>query len=467
MLKIRAEIFREYDIRGEANELNDRTVYAIGRAFGTIVLRNSGQEVVVGKDDRESSDRIMNAFCKGVLESGCNVISIGLVPIPALYFSIIHLKADGGAMITGSHLEKNFNGLKLSASKDALTMYGEQIRQIKDMVIGEDFEHGKGNLEKADVLENYIENILKRIKISQPIDVVVDCGNGCSSLVAEEVFEGAGCKAKFLFCKSDGSFPNHHPDPVEAENLRHLIKEVRRIKADIGLAFDGDADRIGSVDEKGNIIAGDYLLALFAKDLLDRKKGAKVVFEVKCSEALPEIIRKNGGIPIMYKTGHSLIKKKMVDENALLAGEMSGHMFFRENYFGFDDAIYASLKLCEIVCSSSKSLSEMISEFPRYYITPEIRLSCEELKKWKIVEDMKDYFDKEYEVISIDGARVILEDGWFLVRASNTSAKLIVRAEAKSEKKLAEITKMLYKKLIYFGVDEKEAEKILENTRKI
>lgn len=467
MPEVREEIFREYDIRGKAEELDDNTVYFIGRAFGTIVLRNSGQEIVVGKDNRESSDRIMRAFCRGVTESGCNVVSVGLVPIPALYFSIIRLGTDGGAMITGSHLEKNFNGLKLSASKNALTMYGEQIKGIREIILKEDFEVGKGKIEEAHILEDYVENILKRLKISNSISVVADCGNGCSSLVAEEIFEGFGCKTKLLFCKSDGNFPNHHPDPVEPENLNQLIKEVRKEKADVGIAFDGDADRIGAVDEKGNIIAGDYLLALFAKDLLARKKGAKVVFEVKCSQALPEIIKANGGNPIMYRTGHSLIKKKMVEENALLAGEMSGHMFFRENYHGFDDAIYAALKLCEIVSNSGRPLSEMIADFPKYHLTPEIRLSCEEKKKWSIVENVRKHFEKKYEVIGIDGARVLLKDGWFLVRASNTSAKLVVRAEAKNAKKLEEIASIVYQKLVDFGLDKKEAEKILENAHKI
>ncbi|MEM4662426.1 MAG: phosphomannomutase/phosphoglucomutase [Candidatus Diapherotrites archaeon] len=462
MPEVKSEIFREYDIRGHESELDDKTTYLIGKAFGSFVLRTSGDEIVVGRDNRKSSERIKKAFCKGVIDSGCNIIDIGLVPIPALYFAIIELNTYGGAMITGSHLAKDFNGLKLSASKNALTLYGPQIAKLREMIIGEDFESGNGKLEKSEILDIYVENVLKRIKIEEPLKVVVDCGNGCSSLVAEQIFEGAGCKAKMLFCELDGNFPNHHPDPAEPENLHTLIKEVKKQKAALGVAFDGDADRIGAVSENGTIVAGDYLLAIFAKDLLKRKKNAKIVFEVKCSQALKEIIEAYGGIPIMYKTGHSLIKNKMVEEGALLAGEMSGHMFFRENYYGFDDAVYASMKLCEILSKEDKSLSKIIGELPRYYITPEIRLSCTESDKWKIVEKIIDHFEGKYNVIKIDGARVLLDDGWFLVRASNTSAKIIVRAESKSKTKLNNTLNLLSKKLIEIGLKKEEAIKILD-----
>jgi len=460
MPEINATLFREYDIRGDELELDDKTVFLIGKAFGSYVLRNSGDTVSLGMDNRHSSMRIKTAFCKGLIESGCNVIDIGTVPIPALYFSIINLKTNGGAMVTGSHLAKNFNGLKLSASEKALTLYGREITKLREMILKEDFEEGKGKVESADVLDDYIEGILKRVQLERPVKVAVDCGNGCSSFVAKQIFEGLGCKTKMLYCSPDGNFPNHHPDPTEPENLSALIKEVKRTKAELGIAFDGDADRIGAVDEKGNIIWGDYLLAIFARELLARKRKAKVVFEVKCSQALPEIIEAYGGIPIMYKTGHSLIKQKMVEEDALLAGEMSGHMFFRDNYFGFDDALFAGARLCELLSKEEKSLYEIMQGFPKYYATREIRLSCSEQEKWQIVEKAKEHFSKKHKVIDIDGARVLLEDGWFLIRASNTSAKVIFRAEAKSAKMLRKILDEIKIKLVEFGLSKSEVEKI-------
>jgi phosphomannomutase/phosphoglucomutase len=460
MAQVKPEIFREYDIRGHESELDDKTVFLIGKAFGSYVLRNSGSTITLGMDNRVSSGRIKKAFANGILSTGCNIIDIGIVPIPALYFSIFHLRASGGVMITGSHLAKEFNGFKLSASSNALTLYGEQIAKLRELILKEDFEEGKGQVDNENVLEDYVGVILRRIKLERELSLVVDCGNGCSSLVAEQIFRGIGCKLKTLYCKSDGNFPNHHPDPVKPENLKELIKHVKESKAELGIAFDGDSDRIGVVDEKGNIIWGDYLLALFAKDLLKRKPGAKIVFDVKCSQALPEVIEAYGGVPIMYKTGHSLIKRKMYEEDAMLAGEMSGHMFFRDNYFGFDDALFAGAKLCELLSKQRKPLSELIADMPKYCATPEIRIACSEHEKWRIVEKVRNYFSKQYEVITIDGARVLLPEGWFLVRASNTSAKIIVRAEARNEPALKEILSMLKKKLCEFGL--RDAEQMLK-----
>jgi len=460
MVTLPEHIFREYDIRGLATELDDETCFLIGKAFGSYVLRNSGNLITLGMDNRKSSKRIKKAFASGVMSTGCNIIDIGTVPIPALYFSIIHFRASGGAMITGSHLTKEFNGFKLSASSKALTLYGKQIAKLREMIAKQDFENGDGSLQKKDVLEAYINAITERIHLEREVSVVVDCGNGCSSLVVEELFKRIGCKAKLLYCSLDSRFPNHQPDPTKVENMQDLINAVKEHNADLGVAFDGDSDRIGAVDEKGNIIWGDYLLALFSAELLKRKPKAKIVFEVKCSQALPEVIEKCGGIPIMYKTGHSLIKQKMVEENALLAGEMSGHMFFRDNYFGFDDALFAASRLCELVSKSDKKLSELLAEMPKYYATPELRISCSEQEKWRIVERAKQHFSKRYKAITIDGIRVLLEDGWFLIRASNTSAKIIVRAEAKSEQRLKEILYMLKKKLAEFGLAKEEVEKI-------
>lgn len=460
MVSVPEHIFREYDIRGHEKELSDETCFLIGKAFGSYVLRNSGSVIALGMDNRRSSERIKKAFASGVMSAGCNIIDIGIVPIPMLYFSIIHFKASGGAMITGSHLTKEFNGFKLSASNRALTLYGEEISKLREMIIRQDFEKGNGSLHKEDVLQAYVNTIAERINLKRKIKVVVDCGNGCSSIVVKELFRRIGCEAKFLYCSLDSDFPNHQPDPTKTENMQALIAAVKESNADLGIAFDGDADRIGAVDEKGNIIWGDYLLALFSKELLKERKKAKIVFEVKCSQALPEVIEKYGGTPIMYKTGHSLIKKKLVEENALLAGEMSGHMFFRDNYFGFDDALFAASRLCELVSKSSKKLSELLAEMPKYYATPELRLSSSEWDKWKVVERARQYFSKHYETITIDGIRVLLRDGWFLIRASNTSAKVIVRAEAKSKQRLSEILDMLEKKLVEFGLAKEEAMKI-------
>lgn len=460
ILKGKEHIFREYDIRGHSNELSDELCFFIGKAFGTYVLKNSGNTITLACDNRASSGRIKKAFAEGVLSTGCNIIDVGLAPIPALYFSIIHFRASGGAMITGSHLPKEFNGFKLSASKNALTMHGEEIIKLKEIIEKEDFAKGNGILQKKDVLEAYIANIANKVKLEKELSIVVDCGNGCSSLVASELFKRIGCKAKLLYCSLDSNFPNHQPDPTKIENMQELIEVVKESGADLGIAFDGDVDRIGAVDDKGNIIWGDYLLAIFAKELLRRIPKAKIVFEVKCSKALEDVIKACGGIPIMYKTGHSLIKRKMIETGALLAGEMSGHMFFRDNYFGFDDALFASARLCEIVSKSDKKLSEIMQEMPKYYATAELRLSCTEQGKWEIVRKAKEFFGKRYEAITIDGIRVTLSDGWFLVRASNTSAKIIVRAEAKSKERLEEILSMLRKKLVEFGLDESEAKKI-------
>ncbi|MCX6802642.1 MAG: phosphomannomutase/phosphoglucomutase [Candidatus Diapherotrites archaeon] len=436
-----AEIFREYDIRGHAErDLDNDTVEMIAKAFASMVIEKDGRIVCLGRDNRESSERISSVFSKGLTDSGLKVLDVGVVPIPALYYSVIAFSAQGGAMVTGSHLAKEFNGLKLSAEKTAATLFGEQIQDLRKRAEKEEFLSlkEKGVVEKKNVLNSFIGSIAQRAQLERPLTVVIDCGNGTASLVAEQILRALGCRVSALYCTLDSSYPNHHPDPVKPENLQALIAKVRKEKADLGVAFDGEADRLGVVDEKGNILWGDVLLSLFAQDVLEKHPRAKVVFEVKCSKMVEDVVRKEGGIPILWKTGHSLIKKKMREEGALLAGEMSGHIFFADSYFGFDDALFAAARLCEIV-SKNGSLSKMVEELPKYYSTPELRVECGEKEKWLVVEKAKKYFSGKYEINTIDGVRVDFRDGWALVRASNTSSVLVLRMESNTKEGLERI----------------------------
>ncbi|MEM0359878.1 MAG: phosphomannomutase/phosphoglucomutase [Candidatus Diapherotrites archaeon] len=435
------EIFREYDIRGHAEkDLDNQTVKKIAKAFASKILEKKGRTVCLGMDNRESSERIASAFRNGLTESGLNVIDVGIVPIPALYYSIIAFNSDGGAMITGSHLAKEFNGFKLSDDKSAATLFGKQILELKEIAESKKFQslEKKGLVEKKNVLNSFIGSIVERIHLQRSLKIAVDCGNGTASLAASQILKAIGCQASPLYCDLNSGFPNHHPDPVKPENLQALIEKVKREKCDFGVAFDGDADRIGVVDEKGNILWGDMLLSIFAQDLLERKPKAKIVFEVKCSKIVEDTVKKAGGIPIMWKTGHSLIKKKMRDEGALLAGEMSGHLFFADNYFGFDDALFAMARLCEIV-SRKGALGKIASSLPKYNSTPEIRIECNEKEKWLLVEKAKKYFSAKHDIITIDGVRVNFPDGWALVRASNTSPVLVLRMESSTKKGLERI----------------------------
>jgi len=446
-----AEIFREYDIRGHArNDLTSETVYAIARAYAAMVSKKNARQVCLGRDNRESSERIAAEFARGLIESGLEVIDVGIVPIPALYYSIIALQAGGGAMVTGSHLGKEFNGFKLSADKNAATLYGEQIQQLREAAEKKDFIQGKGSITEKNILLDYIASVSERIKLERPLKVAIDCGNGTASLVAEQLLKAIGCTVLPLYCTPDSSFPHHHPDPVKPENLQDLIKKVKSEKCDFGIAFDGDSDRLGVIDSQGNILWGDVLLSLFAQDVIAKKPGAKIVCEVKCSKAVQDTVEKAGGTFILWKTGHSLIKKKMREEGALLAGEMSGHMFFADNYYGFDDALFAAARLCELV-SRKGALSELAASLPKYYSTPEIRVNSTEQGKWKIVEKAREHFSSNYDTITIDGVRVNFPDGWALIRASNTSPKLVLRMESTSEQGLDKIKALVRKALESFS----------------
>ena len=447
-MRVNPLMFREYDIRGRVDDdLTVEVAEAIGRAYGTMVRRQGGQKVVCGRDGRLSGPKLQQALIKGILATGVDVVNIGVTPTPVMYFSLFHLPdLDGGIQVTGSHNPPEFNGFKICVGKE--TIYGPKIQELRTLIEKEDFESGSGQETSYDILPDYKKFLSENIKISRPLKVVLDCGNGVTALTAPEAFARQGAGVTSLYCEVDGTFPNHFPDPVVEENLRDLRQKVREVGADFGVGYDGDGDRIGVVDDQGNILWGDQLLIIFARDILKKHPGAVIIGEVKCSQVMYDEIARLGGKPIMWKTGHSLIKKKMKEEKALLAGEMSGHIFFADRYFGFDDAVYASLRLAEIVARENVPLSEMLKDLPRMVSTPEIRVPCPDEKKFEIVAKLTEKLKKEgFKVIDIDGARVIFEDGWGLVRASNTQPVLVLRFEARDEKRLAEIRQLIEEKL--------------------
>jgi phosphomannomutase/phosphoglucomutase len=445
-------IFREYDIRGRVpEELNRDTAYRLGQCFGAYYQSLGAKRISLGRDCRLSSQELRLGVVQGMMDTGIDVIDAGMVPTPLLYFSLHHLDVDGGVQITGSHNPPEYNGFKICLGKT--TIYGEEIQKLRRIGEKGSFPKGKGNTESEEVIEPYVEEILKRIRCGQvPRKVVLDAGNGVAGLVAPELYRRMGVEVQKLFCEPDGRFPNHHPDPTLPENLKHLVEKVTGTSADLGIAFDGDADRIGVVDRKGKILWGDQLMIIFSRDLLKRHPGAKIIGEVKCSQALYDDIRKNGGIPIMWKAGHSLIKGKMKEEGALLAGEMSGHLFFAERYFGFDDAIYAGARLLEILTNENKDLQEFLAGVPTPVNTPEIRLDCPDNRKFQVVADLASEFKEEYQVIDVDGARVVFNGGWGLIRASNTQPVLVLRFEAADQKTLQEIRKIFMEKLAEKGL---------------
>ena len=439
MSKINKSIFREYDIRGIVDEdLGDEVVEKIAKAVATIFIKRGKKTVSIGYDGRPHSPHIKDVFVKGLLDSGLNVTEIGLVPTPVLYYSIYRLKSDGGVSITASHNPPEYNGFKVVIGRDALS--GKEIKEIYDIAVNEDFlSDGKGEFKKEDIIEDYLNCISDNIKLNKKIKVVVDAGNGTGGITAKPLYERLGAEVIDIYCDVDGSFPNHHPDPTKIENLRDLINKVKETNSDLGLGFDGDADRVGVIDDKGNIVWADLVMILLARDVLKKNPGAKIISEVKASEVFYSEVEKAGGVPIMWKTGHSLIKKKIYEENALLAGEVSGHIFFNDKWFGFDDAIYAGARLLEILSNTDMKLSEIMKTVPKVVNTPEIRIDVKEEIKFKIVDKIIEHFKKDYEVIDIDGARIKFGNGWALVRASNTQPSLVLRFEANSEKDLEEI----------------------------
>ncbi|MCL4426099.1 MAG: phosphomannomutase/phosphoglucomutase [Firmicutes bacterium] len=448
-MEVNPEIFREYDIRGVVGrDLTPATVEVIGRAYGTYILERGGREVVVGRDNRASSDEFREALVAGLLATGCDVVDIGLVVTPIFYFSRLHYGIDGGVMITGSHNPPEFNGFKLALGY--ATIYGEAIQEVRRMIEGGRFASGRGSRRSSDPVPAYLSAIKERIRLGHRLKVVVDAGNGTAGLFAPQLLEDLGCEVVPLYCESDPHFPHHFPDPVKPENLGDLIATVRRTGSDLGVAFDGDADRIGAIDEKGKVIWGDTLMVLYWREILPRHPGAQAIIEVKCSQALVDEVKRLGGRPFFYRTGHSLIKAKMKEIGAVFTGEMSGHMFFADEYFGYDDALYAAARLLRLLSYSPKSLSQMTADIPRYYSTPETRVDCPDGDKFRVVQEVKDFFRKDYEVIEVDGARILFPEGWGLVRSSNTQPVLVVRAEARSPEGLEAIKTSLAAKLKQF-----------------
>ena len=430
-------IFREYDIRGIADvELLDADIENLGRAIGTYLGRRSGRNVTLGCDTRLSSPRLTSAMARGLVASGCEVTDIGVVPTPVLYYSVFHLKATGAVMITGSHNPPEYNGFKI-VSGDG-TVYGAEIQAIREIIERGDYAAGAGSLKTEDVVPAYVDEVASQFQLERRVKVVADAGNGTAGPVIHRIFEKLNVAATELFFEMDGHFPNHHPDPTMPKFIAELIATVKRTGADLGVAFDGDADRLGAVDEHGDVLWGDQLMTIYAREILERKPGATFIGEVKCSQLMYDEIKRLGGNAIMYKTGHSLIKAKMKESHAELAGEMSGHMFFADRYYGYDDALYAACRLIEIVSKSGKPLSAQLAGLPKMVSTPEIRIDCADALKFEVVKRVAEHFRRStHKVVDIDGVRVLFPQGWGLVRASNTQPVLVERFEAANAELLA------------------------------
>jgi len=447
-------IFREYDIRGlHATELSDAAAASVGQAFGTLIAEAGGTRVALGLGVRPSSPRLAAGVERGLLAAGVEVERVGIVPTPALYYAVAARRLPGGIQVTGSHNPPEFNGFKMTRADRPV--FGAEIQTMRERI-----ESGRlrtaGGAAAGDrpVLDDYRTMLAERLRSPRGLKVVMDCGNGCAGTVVPGVFETAGHSVTPLYAELDGRFPNHLPDPTVPALMADLIAAVRRSGADLGIGFDGDADRIGAVDGRGRLMFGDQILALLARDVLTRVPGAEIIFDVKCSQGLIEDIAAHGGRPVMWKTGHSLIKSRLLESGAPLAGEMSGHMFFAEGYFGFDDALFAAGRLLRFVAASGSSLAELVDSIPHYYATPETRLACPDERKFEVVAALKQEFARRYKVIDIDGARVEFGDGWGLVRASNTQPVLVVRFEARTPERLEEIRGLFMEPLKRLGVGE-------------
>lgn len=447
---IKPTIFREYDIRGIADEdLTDENVLLLGKGIGTFLARQGSKSLAIARDVRLSSERIRDALVAGLTSTGLNVYDVGISLTPVQYYAILEYETGGGVMITGSHNPIEYNGLKISKA-GVLPVYGEQIQEIKTLIDNNDFETGVGEVIVKDILPDYISMIKSKLKLNKKLKIVIDGGNGTSGLMAPQLWRDMGCEVVELYCEPDGHFPNHLPDPTVPKYVVDLQKKVLEEGADLGIGYDGDTDRVGTIDEKGRMVFADKLLAILSREIIQKYPGAQIVFDVKCSQALTDEIEKYGGKPLMWKTGHSILKAKMKETKAPLAGEMSGHIFYADDFYGFDDAIYVSGRLLQILGNSDKTLSEIVDEIPVYESTPEIRVDATDEDKFDIVDKLANYFKSKYDVIDIDGARVLFGDGWGLVRASNTQPVLVLRFEAKSKQRLAEIIEIFKGKLKEF-----------------
>jgi phosphomannomutase / phosphoglucomutase len=433
MLKL--GIFREYDIRGIADEeLLDENVELLGRALGTYLIRHSSSSICVGRDCRLSGERLHSALLKGLVATGAHVIDIGIVPTPVLYYSAVHFQAGGAIMITGSHNPPEYNGFKTVCGTG--TLYGDSLQEVYKLIANEDYEFGEGNVKQMDAVTPYVEEIARQFNFKRRVKAVFDAGNGTAGPVLHRILQKLNVDALELFFDMDGHFPNHHPDPTVLSNLKQLQQAVRKNDAELGIAFDGDSDRIGAVDENGRVVYGDMLLLIFGREILSRKPGSTFIGEVKCSQVMYDKLKELGGNAIMYKTGHSLIKAKMKQEHAELAGEMSGHMFFADRYYGYDDALYAACRLLEIVAESGRPLSNQMAGIPKLVSTPELRIDCPDEIKFKVISKVGEIIRRDHKVVDVDGVRVPFQNGWGLVRASNTQPVLVMRFEATSQELL-------------------------------
>ena len=450
-------IFREYDIRGiVGTDLDPEISEQIGRAYGSLVHEETGRErarVVVGRDNRPSSPELAEALVRGIRAAGVDVLDIGTVPTPMVYWAEATRRADGGVQVTGSHNPAEWNGIKMTAG--GRSIYGDAIQGLRQRIEAGVRGSGHGGYQSEDVSVPYVADLASRFHLPRRVKVALDCGNGSGSLVAETLLDALGVEVIPIFCESDGTFPNHHPDPTVDENLVDLISAVREHGCELGVAFDGDADRLGVVDENGSVVRGDLILLLFGLDLLKRKgPGQKLVYDVKCSQALPEVFGSAGGEPIMWKTGHSLMKEKMCETGAPLAGELSGHICVGGDlYYGFDDALFDACLLVDLLSRSDVPLSSLVGEFPHYVSTPEIRVEVTEESKWEVVRAARTHFGATHEVVDVDGVRVLFGDGWGLLRASNTQPVLVLRYEARSSARLEEIRETMESFLLSQGVD--------------
>lgn len=444
-MSISQTIFRQYDVRGiVGTDLTEEVAYGLGRGYAAYLDVNGIKgAVAVGRDNRPSGDALRDALVRGLTECGVDVVDVGVVPTPLLYWTLHHEPVVGGIQITGSHNPPEYNGFKMCVGTGSL--HGEEIQVLYRLIVSGVFPSGNGAVRHVPVIDRYVTDIATRVgRISRPdgavLKVVYDCGNGAAALVAPQLMAALGIDGIGLFTESDGTFPNHHPDPTVPENLEDCISAVKASGAEIGVAFDGDADRIGVVDRDGRIIWGDHILILYARDVLARTgAGQPIIFDVKCSQALMDGIEKAGGVPVMWKTGHSLIKDKMKEMHAPIAGEMSGHMFFTESFYGHDDALYAAARLLRIIADSGKRIDELLADVPPFVSTPELRIDTDEVSKFAIVARAAEHFKATYDVIDVDGVRVLFGDGWGLLRASNTQPVIVARFEASSAERLAEI----------------------------
>ncbi|HEY4509469.1 MAG TPA: phosphomannomutase/phosphoglucomutase [Candidatus Paceibacterota bacterium] len=449
MARLERTMFREYDIRGResAEELNVGSMELIGKGYGTFLQKRGIKQVVVGHDNRSTSEEFCRVAIEGLLTTGCEVIDIGTITTPMLYWAQYYFKVEGGMVVTASHNPAGWNGVKLALGYSH-TIVGKELEEIYDQISREDFQKGDGKIiKKEDISTAYRKDLLSRVKGIKPFRIVVNAGNGTAGFFAPQIMREAGCEVVEHLCNPDPRYPNYTPNPAQPEMMEDTGRRVVEEHTDFGFAFDGDGDRLGLVDEKGQNIWPDRYLILLARLVLEKRPHAKIVFDVKCSQALPEDITAHGGIPVMWKTGHSYIKEKIAQEQAALGGEMSGHIFFVEDYYGFDDAFFAALKLIEYFSSQDKKVSEIIAETPYYISTPALHASCSDEKKYQIVEELTTEFKKQYEVVDVNGARVLFGDGWGLVRASSNLPALVLRFEAKTEERLKEIETIFREKL--------------------